>query len=128
MNDSLSSKITDSELEVMKVLWEAEGPLPITDIRQALQERMGWESTTIKTLVQRLCNKGAVLQSRQKVFLYSPAVSAEEYNDWATGNLIRKLYRGSAKNLVAALVHSDSLTREDVEELKGFFHVEGAEE
>ncbi len=123
----ISSKITDSELEVMKVLWEAGKPLPITDIRQALQETKGWESTTIKTLVQRLCNKGAVLQEKQKYFLYTPAVSESEYNDWATGNLIRKLYRGSAKNLVAALVQSDTLTKEDVEELRGFFHVEGAE-
>ena len=127
MKDSLSSKITDSELEVMKVLWEAGEPLSITDIRQALQEKKGWESTTIKTLVQRLCNKGAVLQEKKKYFIYTPAVSESEYNEWATGNLIQKLYRGSAKNLVAALVNSDTLTREDVEELRGFFHVEGAE-
>lgn len=122
----ISSKITDSELEVMKVLWEAGQPLTITDIRQTLQEKKGWESTTIKTLVQRLCNKGAVLQEKKKVFLYTPAVSESAYNQWATGNLIQKLYRGSARNLVAALVHSDSLTKEDVEELRDFFHVEGA--
>jgi len=124
---NISSKITDSELEVMKVLWEAGKPLPITDIRQALQEKKGWESTTIKTLVQRLCNKGAVLQEKKKYFLYTPAVSESEYNDWATGNLIQKLYRGSAKNLVAALVQSDTLTKEDVEELRDFFYVEGAQ-
>ena len=118
-------KITDSELEVMKVLWEADAPLPITQIRMALQERMGWEATTIKTLVQRLCSKGAVLQTRQKCFLYAPALTERAYNHWATDNLIRRLYRGSAKNLVAALVHSESLTREDVEELRGFFRVEG---
>ena len=125
MNDPLAGKITDSELEVMKVLWEADAPLPITQIRMALQERMGWEATTIKTLVQRLCSKGAVLQTRQKCFLYAPALTERAYNDWATENLIRRLYRGSAKNLVAALVHSESLTREDVEELRGFFRVEG---
>lgn len=125
MNDPLAGRITDSELEVMKVLWEAGMPLPITQIRMALQERMGWESTTIKTLVQRLCNKGAVLQTRQKCFLYEPALTERAYNDWATENLIRRLYRGSAKNLVAALVHSESLSREDVEELRGFFRVEG---
>ena len=124
MNDPLAGKITDSELEVMKVLWEADAPLPITQIRMALQERMGWEATTIKTLVQRLCSKGAVRQTRQKCFLYAPALTERAYNHWATDNLIRRLYRGSAKNLVAALVHSESLTREDVEELRGFFRVE----
>lgn len=124
MGNCLAEKISDSELEVMEVLWEAGRPLPVTEIRQALQAKMGWESTTIKTLVQRLCNKGVLLQEKRKNFFYLPLVSRREYNDWATGNLIQKLYRGSAKSLVAALVHSDSLTQEDVEELRSFFHVE----
>lgn len=124
MKNTLAEKITDSELEVMEVLWDAGKPLPITIIRESLQEKMGWESTTVKTLVSRLCTKGVLLQEKRKVFFYHPLISRSEYNDWATGNLIRRLYRGSAKSLVAALVHSDSLTQEDMEELKSFFHVE----
>lgn len=124
MRNTLAEKISDSELEVMTVLWEAGRPLSITEIRQALQERKGWESTTIKTLVQRLCNKKVLLQEKQRNFIYTPLVSREEYSTWATGNLIQRLYRGSARSLVAALVNSDSLTEEDVEELRSFFHVE----
>jgi len=122
--NTIAEKITDSELEVMQVLWEAEDALPLTEIRQTLQNRKGWESTTIKTLVQRLCTKGAVQQEKRKVFYYRPLIGAEEYNRWATGNLIHKLYRGSAKRLVAALVDSDGLTEEDLEELRAMFRVE----
>ena len=50
----LAEKISDSELEVMKVLWEAEGALPVTTIREALALRKGWEATTVKTLISRL--------------------------------------------------------------------------
>ena len=128
MDNHPAAKISDSELEVMRVLWDAGRPLSITEIRETLQARMGWESTTIKTLVQRLCNKGAVLQTRQKCFLYQPALTERDYNHWATDNLIRRLYRGSAKSLVAALIHSDSLSQADVEELRKSFHVEGAED
>ena len=46
MNKSVE-KITDSELEVMRVLWEAGDALPITEIRRSLQQRKGWEATTI---------------------------------------------------------------------------------
>ncbi len=116
-----AEKITDSELEVMQVLWEAADALPIADIRRTLQERRGWEATTTKTLVQRLCNKGAVAQEKRNVFYYRALVSEKEYNDWATGELIRRLYRGSAKELVAALVHADELTAQDVEELRAMF-------
>ena len=116
-----AEKITDSELEVMQVLWEAADALPISDIRRTLQARRGWGSTTIKTLVQRLCNKGAVAQEKRQVFFYRALISEKEYNDWATGDLIRRLYRGSAKDLVAALVRSDGLTAEDVDELRAMF-------
>ncbi len=116
-----AERISDSELEVMHVLWEAADALPIADIRRTLQERRGWEATTTKTLVQRLCGKGAVAQEKRNVFYYRALVSEKEYNDWATGDLIRRLYRGSAKELVAALVHADELTAEDVEELRAMF-------
>ena len=123
MNKSVG-KITDSELEVMRVLWEAGDALPITEIRRSLQQRKGWEATTIKTLVQRLSAKGVLEQEKRNVFYYLPLVSEQEYNDWATGDLIRKLYRGSAKELVAALVRSDGLSKSDVDELRAMFKVE----
>ena len=119
-----AEKITDSELEVMHVLWEAADALPIADIRRTMNERRGWEATTTKTLVQRLCQKGAVAQEKRQVFYYRALVSEKEYNDWATGDLIRRLYRGSAKDLVAALVNSDELTTEDIEELRAMFREE----
>ena len=123
MNKSVE-KISDSELEVMRVLWEAGDALPITEIRRSLQSSKGWKATTIKTLVQRLCAKGVLAQEKRNVFYYSPLVSEQEYNDWATGDLIRRLYRGSAKELVAALVRSDGLSKSDVDELRAMFKVE----
>lgn len=114
---TLAEKISDSELEVMRVLWDAGEPLPVADIRRELQARRGWESTTIKTLVQRLVAKGAVAQEKRGIYYYTPLVTEKEYNDWATERLVRKLYRGNAKNLVAALVRADELTKEDIDEL-----------
>ena len=121
--NSLAEKISDSELEVMKVLWEAEDALPVTAIRETLAARKGWEATTVKTLVTRLVGKGAVSQEKRKVFFYAPLISEKEYNAWATGNLIQRLYKGSVKDLVAALVSSDELSDEDIAELRSMFVV-----
>ncbi len=120
----LAERITDSELEVMRTLWDAPDALPISDIRRALQARQGWEATTIKTLVSRLVGKGAVAQERRNVFYYRALISESEYSEWATGDLIRRLYRGSAKSLVAALFHSEELTQADVDELRAMFRAE----
>ena len=124
MSKDLAGKITGSELEVMKLLWCAKDALPITEIREKLHQTKGWEPATIKTLVARLVSKGAVRQEKRNVYYYSPLIGEKEYNTWATDDLIDRLYNGSARNLIAALVHSDGLTREDLEELQNMFIVE----
>ncbi len=122
---ALAEKISDSELEVMRVLWRAAEPLTTTSIREALQASIGWEATTIKTLIQRLYKKGILAQEKRDVFYYRPLLSEKEYNDWATEDLVRRLYGGKARNLVAALVDSEGLSKEDLEELRAMFKVEG---
>ena len=124
MSEHLACKITGSELEVMKLLWRAEDALPVTEIREKLQKSKGWEPATIKTLISRLVTKGVVRQEKRNVFYYSPLISEKEYSAWATGDLITRLYNGSARDLVAALVHSDGLTRKDLDELQQMFKME----
>lgn len=121
--EKLVSKITESEAEVMRVLWQAGGELPIVDIRKTLELNSKWETSTIKTLLRRLCEKGVVLAVKKGVFYYRPLVSEQEYNEYTTQNLIDRLYSGSAKNLVASLVGSRKLDDSDIEELRRLFKV-----
>ena len=124
MSENLAGKITGSELEVMKLLWRAEDALPVTEIREKLQLTKGWEPATIKTLISRLVSKGAVRQEKRNVYFYSTLITEKEYSAWATKDLITRLYNGSARDLVAALVHSDGLTQDDLDELRQMFKVE----
>lgn len=124
MQNKLADKISDSELEVMKVLWQAGDALTVTEIRETLQKMRGWEATTAKTLVSRLVTKGVVRQEKHNVFYYTPLLSEQEYNNWATHDLIRRVYHGSARDLVAALVHSEGLTQDDLAELRELFKLE----
>lgn len=124
----LVSKITDSELEVMRVLWEAGYELPIAEIRKTLEQTSKWETSTIKTLLRRLCEKGVVLATKKEVFYYKPLVSEKEYNEYATQSLIDRLYSGSAKNLVASLLGNKKLDNSDVEELRSLFKVGNKDE
>lgn len=116
-------KITDSEYEIMNLLWEAGRPLSVAEIRYGLQGT-GWEATTIKTLIARLTEKGALTRSKAGVYLYSPTLGREEYTASAADSLVNRLFRGSAKALVASLIGSKDLTEQDIEELRDLFHVE----
>ena len=120
---TLASKITNSEVEIMRALWKADSELPIADIRKTLEQTSRWETSTIKTLLRRLCEKGVVLAEKRDVFYYKPLVSEAEYNEYSTQSLIDRLYSGSAKNLVASLLGSKKLDDSDIEELRTMFKV-----
>lgn len=124
MQENLASKITDSELEVMKLLWRAKDALPVTVIREQLHGSKGWEPATVKTLISRLVSKGAVRQEKRNVFYYSPVITEKEYSAWATKDLITRIYNGKARDLIASLVDSDGLSNDDIAELREMFKVE----
>lgn len=113
----VAAKITDSELEVLEVLWRAGEPLPIGPIRKTLEEERNWDGSTIKTLLRRLCEKGAVAAEKRDAFYYSPLLARQDYQEWSTQSLIQRVYRGNARALVASLVQGDQLTRQDLDEL-----------
>ena len=112
---AVEEKITEAELEVMEVLWNAGEPVTLGQIREALAERNG---ETVKTLLRRLCAKGAAAREKGRVGCYRPLVSREELSCYRTRKLIDKLYAGSARQMVAALVEHDQLSGADIAELK----------
>jgi BlaI family penicillinase repressor len=117
----LAERIADSELEVMRVLWDAKTALPVAEIRKAICKKTGWEGSTAKTLLYRLQSKGVVAQEKREVYYYSPCVTEDEYNEYMTQTLIDKLYKGSAKNLVASFLSSKKLSDDDIAELQDMF-------
>lgn len=118
----LAAKISSSELEVLEVLWRSEGPMPIAAIRNALEETHSWDASTVKTLLRRLREKGAVDCEKRDVFYYWPLLSRKEYQLWSTQSFVQRVYQGSARDLVAGLVECCPLSPEDLSELRGILY------
>jgi BlaI family penicillinase repressor len=121
--NKLAHKISDSELEVMRILWGGKQAMTLAEIRKTLSVNSEWEDSTIKTLLRRLHCKGVLKQEKRDVYYYTPLVSEDEYGEYTTQTLINKLFQGSAKNLVASLVSSNQLSPEDISELRKMFKV-----
>ncbi len=113
-----AERVTDAELDILRVLWAAPGPMTAAEVRAALPGR---NPDTAKTLLRRLCQKGAAAQLKRDVFVYRPLVTSAELARCRTQRLIDTLYGGSAKAMVAAMAQNDLLRREDVEELRRMF-------
>lgn len=92
---------TEAEIEILKVLWE-QGPATVRDIHDALVargHRTGY--TTSLKLLQLMHGKGLVLRDEsQRAHRFAAAVSREATERAFVGDLIHKLFDGSATRLV----------------------------
>ncbi len=114
-------KISEAELEVLKVLWNENREMSSVEIIDILRKHMGWEKSTIRTLIHRLAEKGALIQEKREVYYYFPKIAEKEYSDEQTRIFCIKMYKGNAGKLVASLFEQDIIRPEDIEQLKQFW-------
>ncbi len=122
-------QISDSELELMKIVWSAGGTALYAQIMEALAEAgRSWQKNTVITLLSRLVDKGFLtVRKLGRRNEYAAAVSEAEYQAAQTQVLVNKLYAGSAKGLVASLIRQEAISPGDYEELKRFWEKGGGE-
>ncbi len=114
----MNLQITPAELDIMKVLWRKPG-LGASEIATALDNHRDWNIRTIKTLLSRLVEKGALTtQQDGRRFLYDPAIEKGAYQRKAAGQLVDRLFGGRAAPLIAQLADARGLSDEDIEELE----------
>ncbi|AWI04957.1 BlaI/MecI/CopY family transcriptional regulator [Clostridium drakei] len=111
-------KISDSEWEVMKVLWK-KSPITSSEIIETLKEYISWSPKTIHTLISRLVNKDAIeVKKTEPFYLYSPKISEDECKRVETKSFIKKVYDGSIHLLISNFLKDEKLSGEEIEELK----------
>ncbi|NLO82847.1 MAG: BlaI/MecI/CopY family transcriptional regulator [Clostridiales bacterium] len=109
-------KLFDSELKVMDVLWR-HGDTTAKRIAEILKEQVGWSKTTTYTVIKKCIEKGAI-ERREPNYVCHPLVTKEQVQEFETTELINKMYDGAADQLVASLLESRKLTREEIERLR----------
>lgn len=112
----MQNKIFDSELEVLEVLWQ-NGATRAREIAAILQKKVGWSKTTSYTVIKRCLEKN-ILSREDPNFICRPLISREQVQHMETQQLIEKMYDGAADKLVASLLDSKTLNREQIQKLK----------
>ena len=109
-------RLPDTELEVMKALWNAGENTPRTVLEAAL-EPFGWVSNTVNTYLTRLEKKGFVSVERdRRGNRYTALVTQEDYQAFDSKAVLSQLY-GSPRNFVAALVRG-GLEKGEIDQLR----------
>ena len=109
-------RLPDTELEVIKALWDCGPDTPRTVLEERLAEH-GWAVNTINTYLTRLVKKEFVsVEHKRSGNLYTPLVSREEYQAFDSRATLSQLY-GSPRNFVAALAR-DGLKQSELDDLR----------
>lgn len=111
-------RITDAEHAVMEVLWERKGQTA-TEVCEAIGQQRDWSLATVKTLLARLVQKGAldaVPDGRR--YLYTPRIAREAYVGGESRRLVDRLFGGRAASLVAHLAETEALNGDDLAEIE----------
>ena len=114
-------KISDAELEIMKIVWgNSEETTLFSYIMDSLaRQGRPCQKNTLIVLLSRLVGKGFLSAKKTgRKNEYTPLVSEKEYQTAQTRNFLDKIYEGSIKGLVSNLIAGDLLTGEEYEELQ----------
>ena len=113
-----TTPISDAEAMVMEVLWGA-SPRSAEEVIAAFADSTGWAGPTIKTLLNRLLNKGAIRAEKDgRRYLYSPMVKREDWVLEESRGLLDRLFDGRVAPLVAHFSEHRKLSRKDIAELR----------
>lgn len=118
-------RISEAEWIVMQVLW-ARGALTANEIVEELEGKVQWNPRTIRTLINRLLNKRAILFDKEgREYRYSPAVSEERCARYERLSFLGRVYKGATKPMIAAFLEEARLSKKDIAELKAILEEKG---
>ncbi len=108
----------ETEMEVLHHVWEL-GEATVKEVRKRILEDREVAYTTIMTVMKNLADKGYLKYRKDGVtYVYSSAQDPESVRPNLIKNLVKKVFKGSPKQLVQTLVNSENLTEKELVEIK----------
>lgn len=111
-------EITDAELEIMQVLWENK-ECNLAEIIEKLSVNEEKNKNTIKTLIHRLTQKGAIESKKinSKEVIYIPKVSEKKYIKKESNSFLDKVFNGNINKLLLNFVEDKKVSKEELQKL-----------
>jgi BlaI family penicillinase repressor len=114
----IAASITDAEVVVLQQLWN-ESPLAAQEIIERLGRHGTVHPKTIKTLINRLLNKGALrYKEENRKYLYVPVLKKTDFYRIKTESFLNKFFDGELSPLVTFFSSQKKLSEKQIEELK----------
>jgi BlaI family penicillinase repressor len=114
---------TELELKILKILWER-SPLPVREIRQDLAAAGHniAHTSTITTLNTMVGKQYLKRQMQGNACLFAPRVSRQEVSRRMLGDIVRRVFDGSAKEVMLSLFGQAEIPEDELKELRSLIN------
>ena len=111
---------TESELEILQVLWDKQ-EATVREVHEVIEQyRDTGYTTTLKTM-QIMTEKGLIARdTSMRTHVYTPRLSREEAQDHFIGKMVSGLFGGSTSRLVIGALDSEKVSEEEIREIQNF--------
>lgn len=111
-------KPTDSELEILHVLW-TNGPSTVRQVHESLSLSRDLGYTTALKLMQIMHEKGLLTREEtNRSHTYAAAVTEEDTQRGLVDRFVETAFRGSASKLVMQVLGQHKASRQELDEIK----------
>lgn len=118
MTKAIDSNITDSEWEVMRVVW-AQNKTTSKDIRDIIENKKNWKPATTKTLIGRLVDKGVLNTEKDgNKYIYSTDLKESDFLKSTLEQTFNNICSKDVGKIIADLISKSTLSFRDIEELE----------
>lgn len=116
-------ELTKCETLIMKVVWDADEELSLTDVQTRVNEKYNkkWKPQTVSTFLSRLVKKNYLKSYRNgRVFFYQILVPIGEYKAYHTDQYVKMWCNNDAADFLSALINERSLRQDEIQRIKDF--------
>jgi predicted transcriptional regulator len=116
--DESAARPTSTELDILRILWER-GPSTVRDVHEALSAARPIGYTGVLKFLQIMAAKGSVVRDEaERAHVYQAAEPPETTKQKVAGDLMRKVFAGSASQLVLHALQDQRATADDIAEIR----------
>ena len=113
-------KPTESELEILSILWDKE-QATVREVHNELSKTKESGYTTTLKLLQIMFEKGLVKRNdSSKTHIYEPAISRQRTQKQFLDKLINTLFAGSSTQLVLQALGNQKSSKGELEEIQKY--------
>ncbi|MDZ3832744.1 MAG: BlaI/MecI/CopY family transcriptional regulator [Sphingopyxis sp.] len=114
----MAERASESEMQVLGALWD-DSPQTASELTSRVGAANGWTQATVKTLLARLVQKGAVTtEADGRRYLYRPAIARADTVADESQRFVDRLFGGRVSPLIAHLAEREALTDTDIAEIE----------